>query len=183
MQMALSQAHAASCILIHQQSQHGRGSLPRPLEEPLAPGQPTAAAWQDTGFSEIPICALPALQMAAPTHQLPPMPQAVSAASIGAVAFQSWLADEEEEWRLSQRLEASCPKEFKCPISLDIMQDPIILVRPVHQHAHRGSLCSAEAGTLSLVVHSESPCGCTQRMMICKPLNREKQNNMNEEHH
>ena len=50
------------------------------------------------------------------------------------MAFQSWLADEEEEWRLSQRLEASCPKEFKCPISLDIMQDPIILVRPVQQH-------------------------------------------------
>ena len=154
--MALCPAHAASCILMHQEYQHGQSSVIR-----------NAGAWaahlqlhgriQDTTSSRY---VVPALQMAAPTHQLPPTPPGVGAASTGAVAFQSWLADEEEEWRLSQRLEASCPKEFKCPISLDIMQDPIILVRPVHQQAHRGYLCSAEAGTLSIVLHSESPSGC-----------------------
>ena len=70
------------------------------------------------------------------------MPSGVGIASSGAVAFQSWLADEEEEWRLSQQLETNCPKEFKCPISLDIMQDPIILVRFMHQHAQKaGVLC------------------------------------------
>ena len=108
----------------------------------MVPGPPTLAAPQGTAFNRIPIHALPAVQMAAPAHQLPPTPPGVSVASTGAVAFQSWLADEEEEWRLSQRLEASCPKEFKCPISLDIMQDPIILVRPMHHTAQRlGVLC------------------------------------------
>ena len=114
------------------------------------------------------MCAACFVQMAAPTHQLPLTPPGVSAASTGAVAFQSWLADEEEEWRLSQRLEASCPKEFKCPISLDIMQDPIILVRLMHQHAHRGCYCSAEAGTRSLVVNPESLTGCKKGVKTCE---------------
>ena len=121
-------------------------------------GSPVAAAWQDTGYNKISICALPALQMAVPTHQLPPTPPGVSAASTGAVAFQSWLAEEEEEWRLSQRLEASCPKEFKCPISLDIMQDPIILVRPVQQHL-------TEA-THPLLEQEHCPLQCTLRAPV-----------------
>ena len=37
--------------------------------------------------------------------------------------------EEEEEWRMGRLLEAKCPKEFICPISLDIMADPVILVR------------------------------------------------------
>jgi hypothetical protein len=44
-------------------------------------------------------------------------------------AFQSWLEEEEEEWRISQRLTATCPAEFICPISLDIMVEPVVLVR------------------------------------------------------
>ena len=60
---------------------------------------------------------------------VPPTPSAFSVASTGAAAFQSWLMEEEEEWRMGRLLEAKCPKEFICPISLDIMADPIILVR------------------------------------------------------
>ena len=75
-----------------------------------------------------------AVQMAVPGHHtprdIPYTPSAFSVASTGAAAFQTWLEEEEEEWRLAQRLEANCPKEFMCPISLDIMSDPVILVRP-----------------------------------------------------
>lgn len=76
--------------------------------------------------------------MAVPGHHtprdIPYTPSAFSVASTGAAAFQTWLEEEEEEWRLAQRLEANCPKEFVCPISLDIMSDPVILVRP-YSHA------------------------------------------------
>ena len=79
-----------------------------------------------------------AVQMAVPGHHtprdIPYTPSAFSVASTGAAAFQTWLEEEEEEWRLAQRLEANCPKEFVCPISLDIMSDPVILVRP-YSHA------------------------------------------------
>ena len=95
-------------------------------------------------------------QMAVPeehtTKVVPPAPSAFSVASTGAAAFQSWLEEEEEEWRLGRMLEAKCPKEFTCPISLDIMADPVILVRLQLQHliaiclhAHPcASLASAE---------------------------------------
>lgn len=46
----------------------------------------------------------------------------------GSTAFQAWLDEEEEEWRIGQRLAATCPAEFICPISLDIMTEPVILV-------------------------------------------------------
>ncbi|BDA47586.1 probable protein SENSITIVITY TO RED LIGHT REDUCED 1 at N-terminal half [Coccomyxa sp. Obi] len=45
----------------------------------------------------------------------------------GSTAFQAWLDEEEEEWRIGQRLAATCPAEFICPISLDIMTEPVIL--------------------------------------------------------
>lgn len=56
-------------------------------------------------------------------------PAGVSIATKCTATFQSWLEEEEEEWRLGQKLAAACPKEFMCPISLDIMSDPIVLVR------------------------------------------------------
>ncbi len=78
------------------------------------------------------VSALFMLQMAASEEHaargVPPTPSAFSVASTGAAAFQSWLMEEEEEWRIGRLLEAKCPKEFICPISLDIMADPVILV-------------------------------------------------------
>lgn len=72
-------------------------------------------------------------EMAAPEEHTAkgglPTPSAFTGASTGAAVFQSWLEEEEEEWRLGRMLEAKCPKEFICPISLDIMADPVILVR------------------------------------------------------
>ena len=65
-----------------------------------------------------------------------PTPTAFAGASTGAAAFQNWLEEEEEEWRLERMLEAKCPKEFICPISLDIMADPVILVRS-HTSSHK----------------------------------------------
>ncbi len=48
--------------------------------------------------------------------------------NAGAAAFQTWLEEEEEEWRVGQKLAATCPAEFICPISLDMMTEPVILV-------------------------------------------------------
>lgn len=48
----------------------------------------------------------------------------------GGSAFQKWLEEEEEDWKLGQKLSATCPAEFICPISLDIMTEPVILVSP-----------------------------------------------------
>ncbi|EIE23667.1 U-box-domain-containing protein [Coccomyxa subellipsoidea C-169] len=47
--------------------------------------------------------------------------------NAGAAAFQTWLEEEEEEWRVGQKLAATCPAEFICPISLDMMTEPVIL--------------------------------------------------------
>ncbi len=94
-------------------------------------------------------------------RSVPATPSAFSQASTGAAAFQSWLEEEEEEWCLGRMLEANCPKEFICPISLDIMSDPIILVR-----------CVPHSQTLS--VTSARTCGCSFRLqkqgLLCPAL-------------
>lgn len=56
--------------------------------------------------------------------------------TAGAAAFQAWLEEEEEEWIIGQKLAATCPAEFICPISLDIMTEPVILVGPAALSCH-----------------------------------------------
>ena len=46
----------------------------------------------------------------------------------GARTFDLWLEEEEEQLQLGQALLSACPAEFLCPISLDIMTEPVILV-------------------------------------------------------
>lgn len=58
----------------------------------------------------------------------------------GTDAFQSWLEEEEEDWKLGQMLAATCPAEFICPISLDIMEEPVILVG-IFQHSGPQDWC------------------------------------------
>ena len=42
--------------------------------------------------------------------------------------FNLWMEEEEEQWHLGKKLLSSCPAEFLCPISLDVMTAPVILV-------------------------------------------------------
>ena len=42
--------------------------------------------------------------------------------------FTLWLEEEEEQWHAGRRLLSSCPAEFLCPISMDVMTEPVVLV-------------------------------------------------------
>ena len=55
-------------------------------------------------------------------------PNGCSVVEAGGTMFNRWLEEEEEQWHLGQKLLSSCPAEFLCPISLDIMTEPVILV-------------------------------------------------------
>ena len=49
----------------------------------------------------------------------------------GELTFELWLEEDEEQLQLGQMLLSACPAEFLCPISLDIMVEPIILVTSI----------------------------------------------------
>ena len=63
----------------------------------------------------------------------------------GALTFELWLEEEEEHLQLGQMLLSACPAEFLCPISLDIMAEPVILVSAARL-AH--AVCCSMHGTL-----------------------------------
>ena len=156
-QMAVCSAHAASRNM-HQQCQHGQGSLPRLLEEPWRPGHPLQlhGRMQDSTRFQCIRCLLCRWQHPCTSYRRRPQVSALPV--LAQWPFSLGWRMRRREWRLSQRLEASCPKEFKCPISLDIMQDPIILVRPVQQHL-------TEA-THPLLEQEHCPLQCTLRAPV-----------------
>jgi len=65
--------------------------------------------------------ALPEL----PVHAA--MPCAALADPAG--LFAEWFQAEEAEWQRVHQLAEACPVHFVCPISLEIMHDPVVLVR------------------------------------------------------
>ena len=80
----------------------------------------------------------------------------------GSTAFQAWLDEEEEEWRIGQRLAATCPAEFICPISLDIMMEPVILVWQQHLVQHEIAYMDKQQCCVLIC----SCCCCTQILHI-----------------
>lgn len=42
--------------------------------------------------------------------------------------FNEWFETEELEWQRAHQLAESCPVQYVCPISLEIMSDPVTLV-------------------------------------------------------
>ena len=55
-------------------------------------------------------------------------PTGLASADVGGNVFNLWLEEEEEQWHIGQKLLSSCPAEFLCPISLDVMTEPVVLV-------------------------------------------------------
>ena len=49
---------------------------------------------------------------------------------------------EEAEWQRAHQLAESCPVQYVCPISLELMQDPVILVRRLLLLARCSRPCS-----------------------------------------
>lgn len=55
-------------------------------------------------------------------------PTGLASADVGGGVFNLWMEEEEEQWHFGQKLLSSCPAEFLCPISLDVMTVPVVLV-------------------------------------------------------
>jgi len=61
----------------------------------------------------------------APVHAATPCAVLADPAGL----FAEWFQAEEAEWQRVHQLAEACPVHFVCPISLEIMHDPVILVR------------------------------------------------------
>lgn len=64
------------------------------------------------------------------------------AAADSVSAARSTTQAEEAEWQRAHQLAESCPVQYVCPISLELMQDPVILVRSLLVLARCSRPCS-----------------------------------------
>ena len=59
-------------------------------------------------------------------------PVGLASADVGGSVFTLWMEEEEEQWHAGKKLLSSCPAEFLCPISMDVMTEPVVLVGGDH---------------------------------------------------